>query len=615
MLKSKILYWMPLSIVIAVCAITMVLWAFIVPVYESPDELHHWKYAQYIHSHLALPPYTTDYLEAPQPPLYYLLIAPLASSMRPPPILQHPEFERIFGFHFDHLLRVHIDSPCWPHLFANCPGDSHRYWPIRRARLVTITFGLIAVVFTALAVFEVTKSRPGAVMAAALIGFLPQFDFRSASVNNDPALVCFSAIATYFIVRMIVRGFEIVPAVCGSVAIALAFLSKISAAVLVPVFAAAILLTAPNWRTRFQRWAYLFAICGFIVLPWLIWNKWVYGDILASSKITQTVPLMVHKKSITDPYFRTEFLRKLSQSFFGYFGWLTLKLPRFIYQGYAMLYLVAWCGLLFSVPKREKLLWISLLMAATALGSLAFLAYANLMYEQPQGRLIYQSLSAIVVLVALGLGAIPRISKYVAAVVVIGLFSVNIYALTEVVHRAYSGPQPLQTSVDVQIDGDLAESTPEALLPDHSYTQSFIAEHDNLTAVEVEVILHDAVKAGGTKQGSFHLSLSSTREGPPLASVQISADAVAGSGSTYLHLGFLPIPDSAQKKYFISLTPQDLIPAGSYILRLSKGDSYPDGTFFVDGRDTGADTVLRTFYNRPCWTCPLSNTELDGPLE
>lgn len=615
MLKSKALYWMPLSIVVAVCAVLMVLWAFIVPVYESPDELHHWRYAQYIHSHLALPPYTHDYLEAPQPPLYYLLISPLASAMRPPPILQHPEFERIFGFHFDDLLRVHTDSPCWPRLFANCPGDSRRYWPIRRARLATITFGLIAVVFTALAVFEVTKSRPEAVMAAALIGFLPQFDFRSASVNNDPALVCFCAIATYLIVRMIVRGFEVIPAVCASVAIALAFLSKINAAVLVPVFAAAILLTAPNWRIRFQRWAYLFAICGLIVLPWLIWNKWVYGDILAGSKIAQTVPLMVHKKSITDPYFRTVFVRVLSQSFFGYFGWLTIKMPRFIYEGYAVLYLAAWCGLLFLIRKREKLLWISLLMAAAALGSVGFLVYANLMYEQPQGRLIYQSLSAIVVLVALGLGAVPRISKYVAAVVVIGLFSMNIYALTKVVHQTYSGPQPLQTSVDVQIDGNLAKSTPEALFADHSYTQSFITEHDNLTAVEVEVMSNNTVKVGGARQGSFHLSLSFTSEGPPLASIQIPADAVPVSGSTYLHLGFLPIPDSAKKKYFISLTSQDLTPAGGYTLRLSKGDVYSNGTFFVDGHDTGADIALRTFYNRPCWTCPLSNAELDGPLE
>ncbi len=615
MLKSRIWYWMPVTVVIAVCAVTMIFWAFVVPVYESPDELHHWKYAQYIHSHFALPPYTQDYLEAPQAPLYYVLIAPLASSMHPPPILQHPENEQYLGFRFNNMLRIRVDSPCLPHEFANCPGDARRYWPIQRARLATILLGLIAVLFTALATFEVTRNRSEAVIAAALIGFLPQFEFRSASVNNDPALVCFSAISTYFIVRLMTRGFEMRPAICGSVAIALAFLSKISAAVLVPVFAATILLTAPNWRTRFQRLCYLFAICGLITLPWFVRNKWVYGDILASSKIAQTVPMMVIRRSITHPYFRTEYVQLLSRSFFGYFGWMTLKMPGFIYKGYAALYAVASCGLLLVVwRRRDKLLQTTLLMAATAALSLGFLLYASLTYPQPQGRLLYQSLSAVAVLLALGLGAIPRISKYVAVVVVIGLFSANVYAL-RLVDRAYNRIQPMQTSFDVQTGNNVSESTAETLLNGHSYIQSFVAEHDNLTAVEVQVALYNAVKAGKAGQGSFDLSLSSTPQGPPLADVRIPAGAVATSGGTYLHLGFPPLADSAKKKYFVSLTTKDLTPDENYLVRRSKTDIYSHGAFFLDGRDTGADTVFRTLYIRPCWACPLSDADLVGPLE
>ncbi len=60
---------------------------------------------------------------------------------------------------------------------------------------------------------------------------------------------------------------------------------------------------------------------------------------------------------------------------------------------------------------------------------------------------------------------------------------------------------------------------------------------------------------------------------------------------------------------------QGLTPAENYLIRLSKGDAYPDGTFFVDGRDTGTDAVLRTFYSRPCWTCPLSDADLVEPSE
>jgi len=69
-LRQTILYWLPLVLVIACCGLLLIAWAFVVPIFESPDEPHHWKNAEYIHSHWTLPPYNSDYLEAPQPPLY-----------------------------------------------------------------------------------------------------------------------------------------------------------------------------------------------------------------------------------------------------------------------------------------------------------------------------------------------------------------------------------------------------------------------------------------------------------------------------------------------------------------------------------------------------------------
>jgi len=62
-----------------------------------------------------------------------------------------------------------------------------------------------------------------------LIGVLPEFDLRRATVNKDSALVCSSVISTYVIVCLIKRGFEMIPALLASVSIELAFLSKINA--------------------------------------------------------------------------------------------------------------------------------------------------------------------------------------------------------------------------------------------------------------------------------------------------------------------------------------------------------------------------------------------------
>ncbi len=603
---------MPLSIVVLASAIVMILWAFLVPIFESPDETHHWKNAQYIHSHFALPPYTLDYLEAPQAPLYYILISPFASPVRPPPILQNPEAERIYGFHFDNMVRVRVDSFCFPNLFANCPGDAHRYWPIRRARLATIVFGLIAILFTAFAAQEATHSRAATVMAAALIGFLPQFDFRSASINNDTALVCFSAATIYVIVRMLMRGFELGPALCGSVALGLAFLSKISAAILVPVFALSIVLTAPNWRTRLKRLTYLLAICGLITLPWLLWNKVTYGDILASNKIAHMVPMMVTRRQITDPYFRTTFPEYLFVSYFGYFGWLTIRMAALIYKGYAALFIISMAGLCFVNAKRKGMLRVSLVMFATAALSLGFLLYASLTYPQPQGRLVYQSLTAMIVLIAAGLNAMPRFSRYVAVIVTVGLFSVDMYALSKV-YRTYSGPTPRQESIDVEVAGIKEQTVPERVLEGHSYTQSLRSQHNDLTGIAFEVMPETSVAARTATHGLLVLSISTTPGGSPLAQVRTPASAITAQRP--LELRFPPLTDSANKQYFASISAESMAPTDNYAIRVSTKDLYSSGSLTVDGRATGTDAVFRAFYSHPCWTCPLSAAELTGPLQ
>lgn len=435
-LRPRILYWLPLVSVLVCCGLLLTAWAFVVPVFESPDEPHHWRNAQYIHSHFALPPYTPEYLEAPQAPLYYILVSPFASSTTVPPILKYGPNERYLGFSFANWPGIRINAPCWPHYFVNCPQDLHRYWPIRRTRLATAAIAMLAVLFTALAALELTARMATAATAAALIGFLPQFDFRGATINNDPAVACCSAIAVYFMVRMLKRGFELVPAIWCSVALALAFLSKVSAVVLVPAFLLCIWIASPNWPARWRR-STLLLLSGAIVLPWLVRNELVLGDLFGRAKMTQMVPMMLDKHSLTSPYFHTEFLRLTSLSFFGYFGWMDLKMPGSIYRAYLLLFAVAACGLLIVALRHRKYALIAAVVAVIPILSLGFLVYANLSYRQPQGRLLFPALSAIMLLVALGLGAVPGWRKYIAVVVVLGCLSIDVYALTKVVYPAY----------------------------------------------------------------------------------------------------------------------------------------------------------------------------------
>lgn len=48
----------------------LVAWAFAVPIFEAPDEPHHWMNARYIHDRWWLPPFNKWFAEGGQAPLY-----------------------------------------------------------------------------------------------------------------------------------------------------------------------------------------------------------------------------------------------------------------------------------------------------------------------------------------------------------------------------------------------------------------------------------------------------------------------------------------------------------------------------------------------------------------
>jgi len=576
--KFGILRWSPLILLLIACAVSLTAWAFVVPIFESPDEPDHWKNAQYVHSYSKLPPYNSEYVEGNQAPLYYILVSPWAAPSAIPAVVAR-------------VVNGGLTTSCPPHIFENCPGDLKKYEPIRHVRLATAALSLIGVLFTALAAFEVTQSMACSLIAAALVGFLPQFDFRGATVNNDAAATVFSAAATYFIVRMAVRGFELLPAVFCAVAVAFAFLSKINAIAVVPAFLICLFLTAPDWKTRFQR-AWLPAVSGLIALPWLIRNENVYGDFLASHVMLKTVANLVYKRSLRSPYFVTGFPQVISRSFIGYFGWMNVMLPEPIYKAYAVLGVLSLVGIFFVFFRQRRSRFAILLLATIPIVSIAVAIDFNLTFSQPQGRLLFPSLAAVMTLVAVGVGAFRPARKYIAIALLLGCLSVNVYALADVIYPAYWQHGSVPSQPDAAVPDTLMRGQPPGpLLAGHRFTQSFTAEHDGLSAVEMEV----AGYPKAMKHGSFRLSLSEGQNGPVLAEREWPASAMPAC-CMYARLAFAPLAHSAGKTYVLSLSTEGIVPPDYITVFLSAADVYLYGKFSIDATATKQDTSFRAFY-------------------
>jgi 4-amino-4-deoxy-L-arabinose transferase-like glycosyltransferase len=580
--------FLPLWPLLIAAALLLIFWSFLIPIFESPDEPAHWDYARYLHDHWRLPPYNSAYVEGNQPPLYYLLIASFSAESPAPASMAHMEDGKAI-------------SSCPPRFYENCFSDFSRYWPIRIARLMTVLISLGTVLFTVLAGRDATGNKAVGLLAGAMVAFLPQFTFRGSNISNDAMVASGGAAATWLLVRF-ARTSDWRAGLWCAVTTAIAFLSKINAIVLSAAFAVGIASLRLSVRERLQR-VVLLLITGVIVLPWLLQNQLLYGDPLAMRAMPLAVPWLVEHHTLTEPYFQTQFPAMVWRSFLGVFGWMNVPLPEGMYRVYRDLSLVALIGLMIGFVQRKLDRRVLGLLVLIVFLSVASLIQLNLTFTQPQGRYLFPALSATMVLLAMGFSSFPKWNVNITYGLVILLAALNLYVAVKVVYRAYWKPlRPWQTmALDTGIPDPVSwKSQPSVLQTGHSYVQSFVAKHDNLNAVEVEL----AKYGRKLKSGELKLHLRSELSGSgDIAAVTLPGSKIQ-SCCAYMLLPFDPIPDSKGKTYYVSIETSQLPLDRTVAVFLSPNDDYSEGEFFVDNIPQKRDAVFRTYYTAISQSCP-----------
>jgi hypothetical protein len=415
----------PLVWLLGGSALLLITWSFAVPVFEAPDEPHHWQYAAYLHQNKKLPFYDSRFVEANQPPTYYLIVAPFASPSDTPPLATH----------LDSAGRMVPDFP--PRFFVNTKADFRRYWPLRITRLVTCILSLFAVYFAYLAGTEASGSSSTGLLSGGLTAFLPQFAFRGMNISNDALVTTTSAAAVYLIIRLARRSFTPRLGLITALAIAAAFLSKVNAIILPVPFVLALLTGKDNWLERVKR-LWVVGVAVLAVAPWLVYNMRLYGDPLATGKVMWTaVPSMIVPKAITSPYFQTEFPVVLWHSFIGLFGWLNVAPPDALYRFFAGAGWLGGIGYAFHLIRHPENRRLALVLLPVPILALLAAIQFNLTFSQPQGRYLFPALTAIAVVTAIGLGELPRWGRRCSNLTVIVLALVNVAVLAGTIVPAY----------------------------------------------------------------------------------------------------------------------------------------------------------------------------------
>jgi len=211
-------------------------------------------------------------------------------------------------------------------------------------RLVAILFGAASVYFCWLAIRELAPRAPiWAIASAGAVALLPEFCFTNAHAANDSAVNLAATAAFYVWIRGL-RHPEFDQRLFGAGAmLGLAFLCKLTAAVLIPGLALVILFrmfqarpSALGWNNWLKRAVSMVAgaalgtvlVCGW----WFIRNVFTYGEPSGTNAEIRLVTGNFIKADFGDPRTAGNLLRYTLESLWGRFGWNDITLHQEVYH-------------------------------------------------------------------------------------------------------------------------------------------------------------------------------------------------------------------------------------------------------------------------------------------
>ncbi|MDO8689479.1 MAG: DUF2142 domain-containing protein [Dehalococcoidia bacterium] len=444
--------------------LSLLLFAFVVlatfynvsnPIFESPDELWHFSFVRLLATGGSLPVLHDDASqnvagqEGAQPPLYYAVEA-LAT----------------FWVDTRDFAAVSVPSPYLhrtgkgPNVVVHTAREDSPYrgttLAVHIGRFVSTVMGAVTVLLTYLIALESFKGRRQiAFGAAAIVAFIPEFLFQSASVNNDNMITLASALTLFLSVRLVNRGMGPRSAWLIGLSLAVAALSKVSGLALAPLVVLAVL-----FRGRLERsFAPLRAIPLLVALVaagsgWWFTRNWIlYGDFLALGKFIAASSGSTPALTLTRLWAETQ---RAWVSTWALFGWSNLPADWIFYVLYGLLCLAGLLGMARRVRRVRRVerlgaadawpaaavlvAWVGVFVAAAA----QYLTMINGM----QGRLIFPALPALACLLAAGLSQMaPRrwikgfgpalgIVLFIPAVIAPFLYIIPAYPRMELVGQA-----------------------------------------------------------------------------------------------------------------------------------------------------------------------------------
>jgi len=240
----------------------------------------------------------------------------------------------------------------------------------------------------------------------------------------------------------------------------LGLLTKASLLVFIPLMVIVILILAgkreSSVRHLMRHLCLALSIAASIAGWWYLRNWILYGDPLAWQLWKSSYSMVVRAAPPSWLDFR-EFLRIQHRSFWAEFGWITIQVDDWIYSTLRIALSLGAIGLLLLGARRgrrnglDSATWATISVLALAiLFTWVSILRLVLTFDASlyQGRYMFPAISAISILLLLGLGQLfPRGYRWVpASVVGLGMLFFAMLSLFLYIRPSYAQPSPLEAS-------------------------------------------------------------------------------------------------------------------------------------------------------------------------
>ncbi|MBI5876355.1 MAG: hypothetical protein HZB53_01790 [Chloroflexi bacterium] len=444
------------ALVLTGFALLAVIYGLVTPIFEGYDEDSHFAFVQYVASGRGLPrqpaaeyPHLAKH-EANQPPLYYLLSAPLIAwldtSDLPARLVDNPHAVYYPPPYPDNQNAVvHHDDEGFPWQGA--------VLAVHLVRLFSVLFGVGTLACTFALARTLFPAEPTLVWGALVVNALiPSFIFSSALVSNDGLVTFMSALALLLLARLWRASYRDGDYIVLGSVLGAAALSKLSGLWVWP-FAALVLAALGLYRrqiARYLRGGLIAFTVGAIISGWWYARNWVYyRDVTGLNVLLDMIGRRGKNFTLLDFLPETEGIR---WSFWALFGWFNVPVADWLYRLYDAALLVALAGMaVWTVRAARQKRWAELGSLALAAGwfltIVAALVNLNMQTIVAQGRLLFPALSAIVILFVRGwlvwLPPAQRWARWATRGALAAMLVLAIYVPFGVIAPVYATPDSL----------------------------------------------------------------------------------------------------------------------------------------------------------------------------